>query len=154
MLRGSLLQTQRGPRVLPSEVDPGVSPHQSVSATQTLSQNVFITDFRWFAAAAALDIIVVLAVLPLFWGFWSLSKHKSLSPLQLAIAFDSPLTAGVHSAASTAGAVEVVGETRVAYGLTSATGTNGVTTSSDAARLGIAEQDRVWRPRKGDAIDL
>jgi hypothetical protein len=69
----------------------GLSINQSVIANQTVIRNVFRSDFRWYTGATALEIVVVLMVLPLYWGWWTLERHLTLSPLSTAAAFNAPL---------------------------------------------------------------
>ncbi|KAK6440510.1 hypothetical protein LTR95_003268 [Oleoguttula sp. CCFEE 5521] len=75
---------------LTSLMDPGLSPNQTMMANQTLTQNVFKSDYRWFAGATVVEVIVVLAVLPMFWGWWTLDRDLDLSPFALGLALMSP----------------------------------------------------------------
>lgn len=88
--------------------------------------------------------------------FRSLSKPITLSPFQLALAFDSPLFRDVNSAAGVQGLVDQVGHVKLRYGAIERQ-------DSDCAggkepqqlereilgRLGIAQIEKVMPPRKG-----
>jgi hypothetical protein len=107
---------------LTSLIDPGLSPHQSTLANQTITQPVFQSDFRWFAGAAVLELIVVLAVLVMFRGYWKLDRQLDFSPFRIGLAFDAPLlqAADVRRAADaaidTADRVERLGDISIRYG--------------------------------------
>jgi len=47
-------------------IDPGLSPYQSTVATQTVTRDVFHSNYSWWAGAAALEVLVALVVLPMF----------------------------------------------------------------------------------------
>lgn len=51
-------------------IDDGVTARQRVHATQVEDRNVYHTDLRWFAGATVLELVTVMFILPLFWGFW------------------------------------------------------------------------------------
>ncbi|KAK4897559.1 hypothetical protein LTR27_004703 [Elasticomyces elasticus] len=127
-------------------IDPGLSPQQSVTANQTVTRNVYHADFRWYAAATALEMLVALAVLPLFWGWWTLDRHVSFSPVTLGLAFNAPLLGGIDPAEGAKGAVKQFGSTHVRYGVvTSEDPGSGLRSGShvkefgNVSRIGIAE---------------
>ena len=47
-------------------LDPDISVHQTVHVSQTLKQNVFKSDLRWYAGAAVFELLIVLLILPMF----------------------------------------------------------------------------------------
>ncbi|KAK5675810.1 hypothetical protein LTS10_011541 [Elasticomyces elasticus] len=98
-------------------IDPGLSAEQSVTANQTVTQNVYRADFRWYAAATALEILVALAVLPLFWGWWRLDRHVSFSPISFGLALNAPLFREADPAEGARGAIKQLGHTHVRYGV-------------------------------------
>ncbi len=53
---------------LPDLVDEPFPVRQTMRASLTRDQNVFHSDFHWFAAAAAVQILAVLLILPAYWG--------------------------------------------------------------------------------------
>jgi hypothetical protein len=118
MLRGAIVAGQWSN--VTSLMDEGLSPRQNVAAKQTITESVFHTDLRWFAGAAVLDVVAVLAVLPLFWGWWRLPRNLSQSPFQLALAFEAPLLQEVHSTAGATGVMKTLGNVKVAFGASAA----------------------------------
>ncbi|TKA82902.1 hypothetical protein B0A55_01165 [Friedmanniomyces simplex] len=144
-----------------SLIDEGLSVHQTLQVQQTVTQNVYRSDLRWFAGAAAFEIIAVLFVLPLFWGWWTLDKVSLLSPLDVALAFDAPLLREANSAKGASGVVKQTGDVQVKFGWVAdmsrfydtdsdETGVRG----SACYRLGIAEKQRVLTPQKGMRFDV
>ncbi|KAK5174159.1 uncharacterized protein LTR77_001239 [Saxophila tyrrhenica] len=153
MVRGNAEYTREmlAGKASPGEVDPGVSPDQRVNGTEKTTLNVFSKDYSWFAAAAVLDLIVILALLPLFRGFWLFPKHPDLSPLELALAFRSPLAADVHSTAGADGVVEAVGSRKIAYGVVEEERKGGAF-ASPSNRLAFGMADVVRPPQKNATI--
>lgn len=100
---------------LSSLVDPGIIPNQTTSANQTVTGNVFHSDFRWYAAAVSLEILVVLVVLTMYWGSWTLNDTLDLSPFDFALAFNSPLLSGMGVSKGATEVVEKYGDVRIRY---------------------------------------
>ncbi|KAK4893441.1 hypothetical protein LTR27_008123 [Elasticomyces elasticus] len=97
-------------------IDAGLSVNQTSSLTQTVTHNVFRSDFRWYAAASVLELIVILFVLPLFWGYWTLDSHLDLSPFSTALALDAPLLEDADQSRGVPGVLEKLGDVRIRYG--------------------------------------
>ncbi|KAK4923562.1 hypothetical protein LTR49_009275 [Elasticomyces elasticus] len=143
-------------------IDPGLSIKQTLQAEQTVTENVYRSDLRWFAGAAILEIIAVLFVLPLFWGWWTLDKVTLLSPFEVALAFDAPLLKEANSAQGVGAMVESeMGSTQVKWGAVPDrsnfydTDSDGTQRNGNAAyRLGIAESQSVMTPHKGMRFDV
>ena len=72
-------------------LDPGVETNYTVTGTLHGPQEVFKSDFAYFFAAAALELLTILLVASTFFGYWKLGRHVSFSPLEIAKAFDAPL---------------------------------------------------------------
>lgn len=72
-------------------IDKGLSIEQTILTNQTITQDVFRSDLRWYAAATIVEIVIVLTVLPMFWGWWKLDKDLSLSPFAIGHALNAPL---------------------------------------------------------------
>jgi hypothetical protein len=140
------------PNVLEKGIfDKGVSLNQTVQAKQTVKQDIFNSDLRWYAGAAAIELITILLILPMFWGWWTLGwSSYTMSPFTMALAFNAPLLEDVNSASGARGVVRKLGSMQVKFGLIGEPGPRvdagvGVT----PGRLGIAERSNVVRPRKG-----
>ena len=54
-------------------------------------QEVFKSDFAFFFAAAALELLTIVLVASTFFGYWRLGRQVSFSPLEIAKAFDAPM---------------------------------------------------------------
>jgi hypothetical protein len=70
---------------------------QQVAYRGSATYSIYITDFRYMIGAAALSIASILATSLCFWGWWQLGRTVSLSPLEIAKAFDSPLLSQIGS---------------------------------------------------------
>jgi hypothetical protein len=93
----------------------------SSNATQTAAyigsntQTIFSTNYYLVAAAAALNILAVVAILPTYYGWWALGRECSLSPLEIARAFNAPLLNGSGVDGSWKQIYNDVGEGKVKY---------------------------------------
>jgi hypothetical protein len=139
-------------------MDEGLTADQSVQAHQTETLNVFHSDLRWFAGAAAIQIVALILILPVFYGWWKIGlPDLTLSPFHLAKLFDAPLLRDVNSNTGARGIVRDVGSLPVKLGLVETptypdTGFNELSTMGlqrRASRVGIAESQRVAVPWKG-----
>jgi hypothetical protein len=119
-------------------IDPDMSPNQTIAGKQHLVKTIFVTRFRWFAGAAVLDLLAILACIPLFWGWWSLPPKLSQSPVEMAVAFRSPLVSDVSLQLGKDGVLAQMGDHRVAYGYVG---------DYHGKRLATAEASRVTRPK-------
>lgn len=60
-------------------------------------------------------MVVILSILPLFWGWWTLDKNPTLSPFRLALAFDAPIMDDVDPTKSVEGVIQSIGDVHVRY---------------------------------------
>ena len=158
MFRGGVLAGTWG-RNITHLMDDGLHANQSVHANQTLTLNVFESDLRWFAGAATIQIIALILILPVFWGWWELGLiDLTLSPFHLANLFEAPLLNNVNSAAGAREILRDVGKLRIKLGLIEGvrhrqdSSIDEKVTPSDSerlSRLGIAESPIVASPYKG-----
>jgi hypothetical protein len=70
---------------------------QSVTYNGLATHSIYVTDFRYMVAAAIISVASVLAISLTFHGWWQLGRSASLSPLEIAKAFDAPLLSQVGS---------------------------------------------------------
>ncbi|KAK3673557.1 hypothetical protein LTR78_006461 [Recurvomyces mirabilis] len=96
-------------------IDPGLSINQTFTAHQTTEQNIFRSDFRWFAGVALLEVLAVMIVIPLYWGFWKLREDLDLSPFGIGVALQAPLLQDVEPARGVAGVMEEVGDVHTRF---------------------------------------
>lgn len=106
-----------------------------------------------YAAAVTFELVTVLLILPLFYGWWTLDSKLTLSPLNIALAFESPLLKDVNSAAGAKDIVQQIGDERIRYGEALSDDEIVVPASRLGAgttgRLGIGMMRNVTRPRSG-----
>jgi hypothetical protein len=69
---------------LQSRMDPGMFMHSTVNGTIEGSHPVYETNFIYFMAAAVVEVIVVAVLIPIYWGWWTLGRPVSFSPLEIA----------------------------------------------------------------------
>ena len=68
--------------------------------TQELKDETYYVSRMGFAwGAFASTIIVVLLILPSYWGYWQLGRKVTLGPLEIANAFDAPAFSHVSTGA-------------------------------------------------------
>jgi hypothetical protein len=74
------------PSYLEQHLDPGLSSNTTNTITGHLhgTHNIFHTNLRWFAAAAAVEAFCIALILPTYIGFWRLGRPVSFSPLEVA----------------------------------------------------------------------
>lgn len=96
------------------------------------------------------EILAILAVAPVYFGWWKLGVRVTMSPLEIAKAFEAPLLKNVNSTVGSRGIVSEMGDVNVAFGAAeSKVVDNRLGKEFTASRLVIARADRVIRPRKG-----
>ncbi|OQO11070.1 hypothetical protein B0A48_05325 [Cryoendolithus antarcticus] len=97
---------------------------ETVSGTQTTTTTVYRTHYGFLIGAVALTVLSLIVVLITYHGFWHLGRDVSLSPLEIAKAFNAPLLASEHSNAEADDLVATVGKKHVKYELTGYAGTD------------------------------
>jgi hypothetical protein len=70
---------------------------REVASIGSSTRPIYVTDFRYMAAATVLSIASILAISLTFYGWWELGRSVSLGPLDIAKAFDAPLLAQLGS---------------------------------------------------------
>ncbi|RBR07853.1 uncharacterized protein FIESC28_10493 [Fusarium coffeatum] len=60
---------------------------QTTEFEKSIMQSVFETDYSKMAIALLVSTAGMLAILPLFWGFWELGRRVSLNPFEVVVAF-------------------------------------------------------------------
>ena len=137
------------------DLDPGVVVNQTVSGSQEVTQNIYQSDLRWYAAAATIQLVTVLLILPMFWGFWSIGCDLTMSPFSTALAFDAPILKDVNSAAGAKGVVQELGAVKLRLGVVGAVndrdGAEGLEVGEaiSSGRLGVGKANEVKSLSKG-----
>lgn len=73
---------------------------QTVSVASQKSRTVYKTNKTLVALGVVLSAAGVIAILPLYMGFWELGRNVSLNPLEIARAFGAPLMEGMDGNAT------------------------------------------------------
>lgn len=144
-------------------MDLGLTPKQIVTFEQHTTGSMFRSNLKWWAGATALDVLTILIVLPLFNRWWIFDRFRSLSPFEVALAFNASLLKSIPSNAGAEGVIQELGHLQVRFGAVAQAETE-VEKSDDASgqtpgqgnssgqRLGVNRMDKVEIPRKGTKI--
>jgi hypothetical protein len=133
---------------------------QAVTVDVQSSTNVYHTNYTFVAIAVIITLLSIVFVATTFYGYWELGREVSMSPLEIAKAFDAPLLAMEDSNNDSKALVKSIGNKAVRYGVivepvehTLVYGHKGNGTvrqgGARSAILGIAERDIVRAPRDG-----
>ena len=74
----------RDPSRLVGTLDPGLEVNSTITGYLVGDQNVFHTEYGFFVAAAIVELVCILLILPTYWGWWKLGRPVSFSPLEMA----------------------------------------------------------------------
>jgi hypothetical protein len=109
----------------PSGLDPGVTApnltatnrtvKQQVEISMSFDETVYAVRYDWLVAAITLVALACLAILSTYRGWWLLGRPVSLSPLEIAKAFDAPLLRGVDANETSKDLARAIGDVRVRY---------------------------------------
>lgn len=71
---------------LESRLDPGLvdQVHHNVTGYVVGEQAVWKSDYWWFLAAVLVEVICIAFIAPTYWGWWTLGRPVSFSPLEIA----------------------------------------------------------------------
>ncbi len=90
---------------------------QHITYHGTEPTTIYTVNVLFIGLAVAASLLGVLALFPLYYGWWDLGRKVSLNPLETAKAFEAPLLKEVHSNAPRSKIVETVGMQHVRYGV-------------------------------------
>ena len=97
---------------------------QSANATRHYSEVIYQSHYGFLGGALSIMLLATLAVLALLNGWWLLGRNATLSPFELARAFDAPMLANADSNATADDLVRHFGTEQIQYGVSqSASGT-------------------------------
>lgn len=120
---------------------------QTVSGSQFTTPAVYESQYLYLGIAVILTSIAVFFVTLTFAGYSTLGRSVSMSPLEIAKAFNAPLLEGVDSNADVKSLMRVVGERSVKYGAVSidaavdTAGTYAVRKEDTQARMAYVASD-------------
>jgi hypothetical protein len=89
---------------------------QEVEVAMTFNETVYEAQPQWLAAAFTVIVMACLSIIPTYWGWWRLGRPVSMSPLEVAKAFDAPLMQQAHPNGTIDDHLRSFGDTRVRYG--------------------------------------
>lgn len=95
---------------------------QHAVLSMTTPQTVYATHRGWLAGGFVVICLACLAITPTYWGWWRLGRPVSMSPLEIARAFDAPILRQVHPNATGDDLKKALGRERVRF----RTGVDGV----------------------------
>lgn len=90
---------------------------QSVPYVGKQMQTVYKTNWRYGISATAINLLGIIAVIPVFWGFWTLGRDTTMSPIEIAKAFQAPILDDVTSNADVEQLIKEKGELTIKYGV-------------------------------------
>ncbi|KAF3484459.1 uncharacterized protein GIQ15_03783 [Arthroderma uncinatum] len=131
---------------------------QQVMSREIATRPVYQSHWQFLGIALLVTALAIIAVTLTFHGFWHLGRRVTMSPIELAKAFDSPLLNCEDSNAVVGTLVERIGERTVRYGIVSdevAQGGGahmngeGYSHVNNAFQLKIADVGCVSPPQKG-----
>lgn len=140
--------------------DANSSDIQAITVDVQMSTNVYETEYIFLVIAAAITLLAMAFVSATFYGYWELGRNVSMSPLEIARAFNAPLLAMEDSNSDIKGLVNSIGHKPVRYGViaqrTGRVSLSGLKDRStirqrgmQSAYLGIAERGVVQAPQAG-----
>lgn len=110
-------------------------------ATEQKTASIYRTHYPYLAGAVAVNVCAIIIVITAFMGYWHLGRNVSLSPLEIAKAFNAPLLADQDSNGSASSFVKNVGDKAVRYGAVART-----------ASINSAGTSQIWRD--GELVEL
>jgi hypothetical protein len=78
---------------------------------------IYTTKYLFLGLALLFTLLGVLCIIPTFMGWWDLGRNVSMSPLEIAKAFDARSLAGADSNAEVGKLLKEVGERKIQYGV-------------------------------------
>ena len=122
---------------------------QVVKADLVTHEPVYSSDFIWFFAAAFVQVLALLLILPIYWGWWKIGVELTLSPFQIAKTFNSPIFDDINSGAGASGIVSEAGDTKLRRGVIGISqGDAEKSETLSRFRVGVPESYYVSQPSK------
>jgi hypothetical protein len=123
---------------------------QDVLALEEATIAVYESHYLYLALASIFTLLAIVLVIPTFSGYWNLGRQVSMSPIEIAKAFNAPLLKNGDSNAEVKQLIEELGERGARYGAVSnAIGNKGQQFQTLEASLEITTPGQVVVPREG-----
>jgi hypothetical protein len=120
---------------------------QIFPATDTVALTVYVSHYGYLAAALIVMFLGVCLVFPIFVGWWQLGRKVSLSPMEIANAFEAPLLIENQASGDVKMLLKGVGSMDLRYGEVARLLDN----SQEIRRLAIARSETTIKPARGVA---
>ncbi|MBE7179797.1 MAG: DUF3176 domain-containing protein [Terriglobus roseus] len=92
------------------------TPLQTLTAVDTQQRAVFRTQYAYMGGALALTLVALVMAAALFKGYAELGRSMTMSPIEVAKAFDAPILKGSDSNARVKTLIKQTGKRSVKYG--------------------------------------
>jgi hypothetical protein len=128
---------------------------QYVQANQTSTRPIYESHYVFLAIATIVTGIAIACVSLTFHGYWQLGRKFSMSPIEIATAFNAPMLRGAKSNADAKTLLNEVGGQPVKYGAVGTNetiGTDGEAYGTDVLpniRMQMADARFVHTPQEG-----
>lgn len=86
--------------VLPNLTSVSRTIHQTALVRDSTPLTVFAVHRGWLVGGFTVMVLACLAILPTYWGWWELGREVSMSPLEIARAFEAPIMRDADSNAT------------------------------------------------------
>jgi hypothetical protein len=111
------------------------TPIQHVQASGSGLYTAYHTDKVFLALATLVSLLAIIAVFLTFFGFWRIGRVVSMSPLEIAKAFNAPMLREGDSNATAKQLVSEVGKKPVRYGIMGAASTGAISPTPDSGSI-------------------
>lgn len=123
---------------------------QNVPSRNETPKTVYTANYSYMASAVALSLLGVVAVIPTYSGFWKLGRPVSLSPLEVAKAFNSPVLGELPGNRPAEKMLDEAGGMKFRYGESGVVvGTSGYAGEEEVRKIEIGPVAVVKAPEKG-----
>ncbi|KAN0095144.1 hypothetical protein V8E51_015855 [Hyaloscypha variabilis] len=125
-----------------------ITTNQIFEATEIAVVQVYVSHYHYLGGALLVMLLGVVLVFPTFLGWWQLGRKMSLSPIEIAKAFNAPLLEGFRSNREVKKILKEAGELEVVYGEVVMPGSEG-----EKKSLQMANPEFAIRPRANFTYD-
>ena len=124
---------------------------QTVPHTGSTISSIYRTNCRFLTVAVVISLVGMISVGAAFNGWWQLGPHMSMSPLEIAKAFDAPLLVEMGSDVPSGTLPPYLRNYRIRYGAAPVRQKTGIKVEegSGRERLVIGDAKSVRRPESG-----
>jgi hypothetical protein len=91
----------------------GTQHPSTITGDQESSENHYKIIWIYWIGSLIVTLCIILAVLPIYWGFWLLGRKTTMSPFETARAFHAPVVGEAAIAKETPILLKEIGSARV-----------------------------------------